>query len=55
MSATTLTKICQPERLFYKDGDNVFTEAVAATRARGETKSKDYGSSLELLLRFFGL
>lgn len=39
-----------PERLFYKDGVKVFSEAVAATRARGITESKDYESSIELLL-----
>ncbi|KAI5055725.1 hypothetical protein GOP47_0029246 [Adiantum capillus-veneris] len=39
-----------PERLFYKDGVKVFSEAVAATRAHGITEMKDYESSIELLL-----
>ena len=46
---------CQPERLFYKDGIKVFSEAVAGTRARGITESKDNGSGIELLLRLFRL
>ncbi|MCO5559536.1 hypothetical protein L7F22_013137 [Adiantum nelumboides] len=40
----------EPERLFYKDGTKVFSEAVAATRAHGVTESKDHESSIELLL-----
>ena len=33
----------------------MFSEAVAATWARGVTETEDYESGIELLLRLFGL
>jgi menaquinone-specific isochorismate synthase len=38
-----------PERLYYRKGDQVFSEALASTRPRGETPQKDEKLAQELL------